>query len=203
MVGRQRQSGRNRRPASGCHTERATTNATNGVTTTVRSWFEARGVSGHRLAELVTAATYGSVLVLAALSAISVSDVALGYGVEIVAGVGVATWVAHLFAELLGSHVERAVPLRLDEVKRAVVDGSPIIVATLLPGTVLLLARLDLLTDEAARILAIVVAILQLLGIGVFVARVAPARRSASWAFASVVAGLGVAVVLLTVLLGH
>src|SRR4051794_5868712 len=118
MVGCQRPSERNRRSASGVNPERATTNATSNVTTTMSSWLESRGVPGHRLAELVTAATYGSVLVLAALSAISVSDVALGHGAEIIAGVGVATWIAHLFAELLGSHVERSAPLHVDEVKR-------------------------------------------------------------------------------------
>ena len=157
----------------------------------------------ERLAELVSAASYGSVLVLAALSVIGVSDVALGHGAEIVAGVGAATWIAHLFAELLGGHVLRHEPLHRSDVKRAAVDGSPILASTVLPALVLSLGRLDLLSDTTSRILAIVVAIVQLLVIGAFVARVAPARPAATWRFAVAVAGIGVGIVALTVVLGH
>jgi hypothetical protein len=157
----------------------------------------------ERLAELVSAASYGSVLVLAALSVIGVSEVALGHGAELVAGVGVATWLAHLFAELLGGHVEHVAPRERDEIVRAVVDGSPILAATVLPATVLLLARLDVLPDTAARVVAIVVAIAQLFGIGAVVARVAPTPPAARWTFAATTAVVGLVIVALTVALGH
>jgi hypothetical protein len=157
----------------------------------------------ERLAEVVSAAGYGSVLVLAALSVIGVSDVALGHGAELVAGVGVATWLAHVFAAILGDHIRRPEPLRRSEVLRALADGSPILAATVLPAIVLGFARLDLVSDATARIAAIVVAVLQLLGIGAFVARVAPAPRAASWTFAAATASIGIAVVALTVFLGH
>jgi hypothetical protein len=132
-------------------------------------------VERDELAELVSAASYGTVLVLAALSVVTVSEVELGHGAELVVGVGVATWVAHLFAELLGEHVRRHEPLKRGEVKQALVDGSPILAATVLPAIALLLGRLDLITDSAARIIAILVAVLQMLSIGALVARVAPA----------------------------
>ena len=112
----------------------------------------------ERLAELVSAASYGTVLVLAALSVISVSEVAHGHGAELVAGVGVATWLAHLFAEILGGHV---------------------------------------------RILAIVVAVLQLAGIGAVVAASAPTRPAARWTYAVSTAAVGLAIVALSVALGH
>jgi hypothetical protein len=156
-----------------------------------------------RLAELVSAASYGSVLVLAGLSVIGVSEVALGHGAELVAGVGLATWLAHIFAELLGGHARHPEPLRRSEVMSALVDGSPILASTVLPATVLLLGRLDVLTDNTARMVAALVAVLQLFAIGAFVARVAPAPPAASWTFAVATAGIGVAVVVLTVLLGH
>jgi hypothetical protein len=156
-----------------------------------------------RLAELVGAASYGSVLVLAALSVIGVSEVALGHGAELVAGVGVATWVAHLFAELLGWRVRFQEPLDRHELREALVDGSPILVATVLPAMVLLLGRLDVTTDRTARVLAILVAVLQLISISAFVARVAPTRRADSWIFAATIVGVGLAVVAVTVVLGH
>jgi hypothetical protein len=164
-------------------------------------WLER--VRRERLAELVSAASYGTVLVIAALSVISLADVAGGHGAEIVAGVGLATWIAHLFAELLGGHVLEREPLRRQQVRRAMVDGSPILAATVLPGVVLLLARLDLIDDRAARAAAIVVAVLQLFAIGVFVGRVSPAPSPARWRFALATAGVGIAVVVLTVMLGH
>src|SRR5918994_396512 len=101
-----------------------------------------------RLAGLVSAAPYGSGVGLAAPSGIGVSEGALGHGAELVAGVGLATWLAHIFAELLGGHARHPEPLRRSEVMRALVDGSPILASTVLPATVLLLGRLDVLTDH-------------------------------------------------------
>jgi hypothetical protein len=160
-------------------------------------------MSRERLAELVSAASYGCVLVLAALSVIGVSEVALGHGAELVAGVGLATWLAHLFAELLGAHVKQVEPMHRRELRRAAADGSPILAAPVLPAIVLLLGRLDVISDDTARVIAIVVAVVQLLFIGVFVARVSPARAVEGWSFALATVGIGVVVVALTLLLGH
>jgi len=161
------------------------------------------GIPPERLAELVGAASYGTVLVLAALSVIGVSDVALGHGAELVAGVGGATWLAHLFAELLGRHVRHVEPLRAGEVVRAMADGSPILVSTVLPAFVLLLGRLDVVGDAAARLVAILVAVAQLLAIGALVGRRAAAPPTARWVFAAATAAVGLSVVAVTVLLGH
>ena len=150
-----------------------------------------------------SAASYGTVLVLAALSVIGVSEVALGHGAELVAGVGVATWLAHLFAEILGQHVEHEVPRGRQEVARAAVDGSPILAATVLPAIVLVLGRLDVVSATSARVAAIVVAILQLLGIGAVVAYVAPTQPAARWTFAASTAAAGLVIVVLSVALGH
>jgi hypothetical protein len=160
-------------------------------------------MSRDRLAELVSAASYGTVLALAALSVISVSDIASGHGSELVAGVGVATWIAHLFAELLGGHVRHREPLHRSEIRRAAVDGSPILAATVLPAAVLLLGRLDVVSDATARMISIAVATVQLLLIGAFVAREASAPPSTRWIFAAATAGIGVAVAVVTLLLGH
>jgi hypothetical protein len=157
----------------------------------------------EQLAELVSAATYGTVHVLAALAVIGATSLTVGQGAEIVAGVGIATWVAHLFADLLGAHVLHREPLHRREVKRAVIDGSPIILATILPAAALLLARVDVFGEQTAKLAAIVIALLQLLLIGSFVAQVAPARSGARWVFAAAVAAVGFIVVLLTLALGH
>ncbi len=152
---------------------------------------------------MVSSAAYGTVLVLGALTVMGVSEVAVGHGAELVAGVGMATWLAHLFAELLGDHVRHSEPLSRREIRRAAVDGSPILVVTVLPAIVLLLGRLDVLSDTAARVIAILVAIVQLLAIGAYVARVAATPPATNWRFVVVTAGAGVAMVVVTLLLGH
>ncbi|HEY7071772.1 MAG TPA: hypothetical protein VH479_16730 [Acidimicrobiales bacterium] len=164
---------------------------------------EPERIPRERLAELVSAASYGCVLVLAALSVIGVSDVALGHGAELVAGVGLATWLAHLFAELLGNHVRHQEPLRADEIVQDMIDGSPILASTVLPALMLGLGRLDLISDDVARVLAILVTVVQLLAIGAFVGRLAPGRSAAHWVYAALTAAAGLSVVALTVLLGH
>lgn len=161
------------------------------------------GIDRPRLAELITAAAYGSVLLLAALTAIGVSDVADGHGLELVGSVGVATWLAHLFAELLGGHLRSPEPLHRDEVLRAAADGSPILVATVLPAAALLLGRVEVLGAGTARALAIGLGIAQLVAIGVYVSRTSEVQHAGRWSFAAGTVLAGVAVVLLTVLLGH
>jgi hypothetical protein len=160
------------------------------------------GLPRERVAQLVSAAAYGSVLALAALVVVGVSEVAAGHGAELVAGVGVATWIAHLFAELLGNRVLHPSPLHRREVGAAAADGAPILVATVLPALALALGRVDVLGDAAARNLAILLAVAQLLAIGAYVAHVAP-RQLSRWRFAAVVLCLGAGVVVLTTLLGH
>jgi hypothetical protein len=162
-----------------------------------------RRIPVERLAALVASAAYGTVLVLATLSVIGAIRLSVGYGADLIAGVGIATWIAHIYAELLGRHVDRHRPLERSEVGRTMIDGCPILASPILPACALLLGKLDAISQTSARTAAIVVAIVQLLAIGFLVGRVAPARRSAVWIFAAVTVGIGIVVVALTTWLGH
>jgi hypothetical protein len=161
------------------------------------------GLPRERLAQRVSAAAYGSVLVLAALAAVGIGEIDVGSGAELVAGVGLATWLAHLFAELVAGHVEDPEPLDRAHVRQAALDGSPILAATILPALVLFLGRLDMLPDRLARVLAIAVAVLQLLAVGALVGHVTPVKSKTKWIFAVATLGIGVVVVGLTIALGH
>jgi len=159
-------------------------------------------MASERVAEKVRAASYGTVLVIAALGVTSAAEVRLGYSAELVLGVGVATWIAHLYAELLGRHVVEREPLRRSEVRQAVVDGSPILLATLLPAAVLFIGRGEP-SAATVRTIAMAVAFAQLVGIGILVARLAPGRRHAAWWFAAATAAVGIVVGVATLALGH
>jgi fructose-1,6-bisphosphatase/inositol monophosphatase family enzyme len=118
-------------------------------------------------------------------------------------GVGVATWVAHLFAELLGERVRHGARVSWAEARRASIDGSPILAATFLPAALLFLGRMDLVSHETARNVAILAAVLQLSLVGAIVARSSPGSPTPAWSFAIATAVAGIGVVALKVALGH
>lgn len=155
-------------------------------------------------AERISAAAYGTVLVLAALPMIHPDDVADGVGWELVIGVGGATWLAHLFAEVVGDHVSHsAAAHERAEIRRAMVDGLPILAAVVFPGAALLLGRLEVLTSGGALWIAVILAVAQLVCLGAFVGAVATERRSQRWVYAGVTAAFGLAVVAIKIVVGH
>ena len=159
--------------------------------------------SHERLAERLSAACYGTVLVLAALPLIDADEVASGLGWELVTGVGVATWIAHLYAEVIGDHVRRGAAVDRTEITRAMVDGLPILLAAVLPAFMLFLGRVDVLDHRVALWAAVAVAIGQLVGVGAFVGGSVSGRGASVWSYAGVTAAIGIAVVILKLALGH
>jgi hypothetical protein len=158
---------------------------------------------GEQLAERVTAATYGTVLVLAALPLIQVADVGSGVGWELITGVGVATYVAHAYAEVMGDHLRHDSSLDRKEVGRAMKDGVPILAAAVGPALVLGLAGLDVISASVGLWAAVVVAILQLVGLGALVGWAVPDRRTHWWTYGIAAAAIGVVVVIVKLSLGH
>jgi hypothetical protein len=156
-----------------------------------------------RLAERLSAASYGTVLVLASLALIDAEDVSSGLGWELVTGVGIATWLAHLFAQVVGDHVRRGSPVDRDEFARAMADGIPIPLAAVAPAVMLGLGRLDVLDDAAALWAAIAIAIVQLAGVGAIVGSTVSGRGKATWSYAAATAVFGLFVVSLKLALTH
>jgi hypothetical protein len=155
-----------------------------------------------RLAERLSAASYGTILALAGLALIDSDDVSSGVGWELVTGIGVATWIAHLYAELVGDHLRHGSALDRTEIGKAAADGLPILLAAFPPAVMLLLGRLGVLDERAALWGAIIVAVGQLVGIGAYVGSVR-VRGMNAWIFAAATATVGIAVVTFKLLLGH
>ncbi len=140
---------------------------------------------------------------LAALPLIDADEVSSGLGWELVTGVGVATWVAHLYAEVVGDHLRHGSALDRIEINRAMLDGLPILLAAVLPALVLLLGRIDVLDPVSrcgfpspspsgnwSRSVRSSESPSQLM-----------ARRR--WSYAAATAAIGIAVVILKLVLGH
>ena len=157
----------------------------------------------ERLAERLTAASYGTILVLAALPLIHPDDVSSGLGWELVTGIGVATWVAHLYAEMVGDHVRHSSMLDRREITIAMTDGLPILLAAVPPAVMLLLGRLEVLDERAALWLAVAVAFVQLVAVGVFVGSAVASRGARAWSFAAVTVAIGVVIVGIKLAIGH
>jgi hypothetical protein len=171
--------------------------------TALRTVERARRAPRERLAERVSAASYGTVLVLAALALVDEEDVASGWGWELLTGVGVATWVAHLYAEIVGDHLRHRAAHESTELKRAMIDGAPILVAAVPPAVMLLLGRLDVIAERVAIWIAVGVALFQLVALGTFVGATVSPQGSTKWVYAGVTAVFGAVVVGLKVVLGH
>lgn len=157
----------------------------------------------ERLGERVSAACYGTVLVLSALALVDADNVSSGVGWELVTTVGVATWLAHLYAEAVGDHLRHRAAQGGRELRRAMVDGVPILLATVPPALMLFLGRLDVLDPRAALWASVVVAVLQLAGVGAFVGWKLSSHGSRAWTYAAATAAVGLAVVTLKATLGH
>lgn len=162
-----------------------------------------RTQSHERLAEQVSAALYGTVLVLAALPLIDVDQVESGAGWGLVSGVGAATFVAHLFAEVVGDRVRHGEVLDRPELRRAMLDGVPILVAAVPPALVLLLGRVDVLGGRAALWAALAVALVQLGAVTAFVGWRSPAGAGRSWPYVAATVAIGIVVVVVKLRLSH
>jgi hypothetical protein len=143
------------------------------------------------------------VLILVSLTLIDADEVRSGVGWELVTGVGLATWIAHFYAEIVGDHLRNPEAHQPHEIRRAMADGSPILLAAVLPAVMLLLGRLEVLAPRTSLWAAVGVALLQLVGLGVFVGRAVSGRRRYAWRYAAVTATFGAAVVGFMVALGH
>jgi hypothetical protein len=157
----------------------------------------------ERLAEWVSAASYGSVLILVSLTLVDAEDVTSGIGWELVTGVGLATWIAHFYAEIMGDHLRNPEAHQPHEVRRAMADGSPILLAAVLPALMLGLGRVGVIEPASSVWWAVTVALIQLVGLGVFVGLLVSGRRRYAWRYATVTAAFGAVVVALMVALGH
>jgi hypothetical protein len=120
-----------------------------------------------------------------------------------VTGVGLATWIAHFYAEIIGDHLRNPEAHEPHEIRRAMADGSPILLAAVIPALMLGLGRVGVMEPAASIWWAVATALIQVVGLGVFVGLLVSGRRHYAWRYAAVTAAFGAIVVVLMVALGH
>lgn len=152
----------------------------------------------------LSAYVYGSVLVLAALATMPLGHVASKDGAAMVLGVGISTFVAHLFADFVGSQIEGGVRNSEAGAFRMLRGSLPILSATSIPLLLVLLAWQGALGSAFALRAAEAVCIGRIALTGFFVGRYQgrPAD-GATWLGCMVLGAAGVTVVAIKILVGH
>jgi hypothetical protein len=169
--------------------------------TTPVNTVERRRLRSEDAARFVSAATYGTVIALGAVVLATPGDVRSGFGIELVLGAGLATWVAHGFAELVGEQLRQDEQVDRADLRRVALVGSPILGASILQALALLPGRLEWISARAALWIAFAVGIGELVAVGVVVAYARRARPAQMWRFALGIAAVGIVVVAVKLLL--
>jgi hypothetical protein len=141
------------------------------------------------------AAVYGSILV-AALVGATFEERASAQTITLsLAGTVVIFWVAHAWSEVVGARVAEGRLFDPARIKAITIEEWPLVEAGMLPVALLALAWAGLFSRHTGVVLALAVAIFQLVTWGVVAGR----RTQATWRGALVVGGfdglLGIAIV--------
>jgi hypothetical protein len=160
-----------------------------------------RRPSPDEAADRISAYVYGNILVLAALVLLTDDDITHGAGLAIVAGTAVSTFVAHAFAERLGSAVREGENARLGVVLR---DSLPIISSASLPALLMGAGALGWISPMVALRMAEVSIVVRLGGTAFVVSRLQARPVTArTWVESIALAVAAVAIVGLKLLLTH
>jgi hypothetical protein len=151
-------------------------------------------------ARRVSAWIYGTVLALAALTLVTpeASDEAGGAGLLI--GIGLGTFLAHLFADYIGEEVRERRRLTGDERREILRDLLPVLTGMVPPAVFLAIGVLPSVSGPWMLALAFTVTLLRLPLIALIVA--ARTQRHPLWSL-FIVCGLGILVVVIKVLVSH
>ena len=152
----------------------------------------------------LTAHIYGTILALAALAATSVEQVFSCQVVAVVVVIGFSFFVAHLFADFVGSQIDEGESTDSSEPFRMLRESLPILSAITIPMLLLTGSWLDLIDPTLALRGAQLYAIVRIALTGFFVSKYQrrPAT-GATWLTCLLLAVLATAVVALKIALGH
>ncbi|MET7424310.1 hypothetical protein [Dactylosporangium sp. NPDC005555] len=163
-----------------------------------------RDLSGHRAAARVSAYLYGNIILFATLIPVSDEQAAHGHGLKLVFGVAVSTYVAHVFAEIVGHSAQADEPMTRAAIRHEQRDSLPIVSSALLPCVLLGMAWAGWLSGGTAVLLSAIYLLVRMAMVGFLVERLRSTRPSFRTLLAGIaLATVALAIALLKVLLGH
>jgi hypothetical protein len=141
------------------------------------------------------AAVYGSILVAALVGAMFEDSSGPRSMTLSLLGSILAFWLAHVWSAVIGERVSEGRRFKVSRVRSIAVDQWPLVEAGLLPGLLIAIAWMGGYSRHTGVVLALAVAIVQLVGWGMFAGH----RVETTWARALLVGlfdgGLGLAIV--------
>ncbi|MGI4894388.1 MAG: hypothetical protein ACRYF3_04660 [Janthinobacterium lividum] len=154
----------------------------------------------------ISAYVYGNITVLGAVIAATPHTVEDGHALIAVGATALATFVAHILADVVSErvrpdHVERKAS---SEVREELRDATPIASAAALPVLLMLLGTLDLVSAQVAEILATFAVVVRLAGVGLVTERLSGRPRSATAFWGGIVlAAVSTVIAVLKAVLTH
>ncbi|GIF21536.1 hypothetical protein BJ973_005019 [Actinoplanes tereljensis] len=163
-----------------------------------------RDMTGEQAAARISAYLYGNIITFAALLPLAKSDIEHGHSIQLLLGVAVTTFLAHVFAEIVGHHARAGQAMTRAEIWHELRDSRPIATSALIPALLLAAAAADWLSPDAALFCSEGYLLVRLALVGFLVERlrsdrVSPRTLLSGLALAAVAAGIA----FLKVLLGH
>lgn len=159
-------------------------------------------LSPESAANRISAYVYGNILVLAALVPLGISHTY--WGIAVVAGVSVSTYIAHVFSHALVQNVHAGRPLTREERLKLLPDAMPIITSAVLPCLILATAGFHWTEPRNIQLIAEVLIVVRIAGIVLVVERLQGRRPTGTTIAAAVgIAAIAVAVVVVKVVLTH
>ncbi|MEV6981929.1 hypothetical protein AB0M95_11810 [Sphaerisporangium sp. NPDC051017] len=177
---------------------------TRGLRERIVHYRASRTLTREQAAARVSAYVYGNIILFAAIVPMTAKDAAHGHALQVVSGVAVSTFLAHVFAELIGHNARTDEGLTRAMIRHELRDAGPIATTAVVPCLLMAAAWAHWLPGMAAIGTSDVYLLLRLALIGLVVERLRSDRASMRTLLAGLaLAAVAAAIALLKVALGH
>ncbi len=163
-----------------------------------------RTLTGEQVAARISAYLYGNIIVFATLVPLDAESAEHGHALQLVAGVAASTYLAHVFAEIVGHHARAGAAMTRTEVVHELRDSLPIASSALVPALLFVGAWLGWYSVPTAVLISEGYLLIRLASIGLLVQRLRDVKPSLRTLRSGLLLGaVAAGIALLKVALGH
>jgi hypothetical protein len=149
----------------------------------------------EQAAARISAYVYGNIIVFATTVPLAAAELHHGHGALLVLGVAASTYLAHVFAEIIGRSVRSAQSMTGTELWHELRDSLPVLTSGMVPAALLLAGGLGWPPERAAVVISEVYLLVRMALIGLVVERLRSPRLSAHTLMAGVMLAAAAAVI--------
>lgn len=163
-----------------------------------------RTLTGEQVAARISAYLYGNIIVFATLVPLGNGSAEHGHALKLVAGVAASTYLAHVFAEIVGHHARAGESMTREEIVHELRDSQPIVSSALVPALLFAGAWPGWYSEETALLISEIYLLVRLAAIGLLVQRLRDAKPSFRTLLSGLLLGaVAAGIALIKVVLGH